>query len=299
MAQAIRRKETLKATAKETLNVLPALLARLRRTEAASSSTKYSTLTMRRLDPNHCPSYSQPATIKVINEDTLNAAIQLSNLIQSSGDDPQLNNPRPLIISFANDQKPGGGWLNGQIAQEEAICYRSSLARSLHHRHYPLAWDEVIYSPYVLVVREDMAQGHRLYRGSTETLPVVSCLTVAALRKPKVHTFVPNGASYGLRARLPEKQVFESDKDRSITKAKMRLTLRTAAVRGHHSLVLGALGCGIYANPPEDVAHCWLEVLREDEFAGNWWREICFAVYDPKNEGNYEVFNKVLSGKQV
>jgi uncharacterized protein (TIGR02452 family) len=79
----------------------------------------------------------------------------------------------------------------------------------------------------------------------------------------------------------------------------MRLALRIAATNGHGMLVLGALGCGVYANPPGEVANCWLEVLREAEFRGNWWREVCFAVYDPKNEGNFAVFERVLAGKKV
>lgn len=81
----------------------------------------------------------------------------------------------------------------------------------------------------------------------------------------------------------------------------MRLALRMAASHGKRSLVLGAFGCGVYANPPEDVAQCWLEVLQDDEFrlAGNWWRDVCFAIYDPKGEGNYDVFRRVLDGQKV
>jgi hypothetical protein len=41
--------------------------------------------------------------------------------------------------------------------------------------------------------------------------------------------------------------------------------LRLAAYSHHRSLVLGALGYGaLYGNPPEDVAHCGLEVVREE-----------------------------------
>ena len=84
-----------------------------------------------------------------------------------------------------------------------------------------------------------------------------------------------------------------------MTKEKMRLCLRMAASRGHGLLVLGALGCGAFGNPPEEVAACWLEVLRDDEFGGGWWREIWFAVFDGRNEGNFEVFERVLGGQEV
>lgn len=84
-----------------------------------------------------------------------------------------------------------------------------------------------------------------------------------------------------------------------LTKTKMRLALRVAANNGHVMLVLGALGCGVYANPPAEIAKFWLEVLREDEFHGNLWREVYFAVYDSKNNGSFEIFRRVLDGKKV
>ncbi|KAH6622563.1 hypothetical protein F5144DRAFT_594897 [Chaetomium tenue] len=114
---------------------------------------------------------------------------------------------------------------------------------------------------------------------------------IAALRNPRTQTFRLAG---GVR-----KTVFQSDTDRDLTKRNMRLVLRIAAHHRHRHLVLGALGCGVYANPPEDVAHCWLEVLREDEFSGGWWRQICFAVFDPSGTGNYDVFRRVLHDQQV
>ncbi|KAK0725194.1 hypothetical protein B0H67DRAFT_480665 [Lasiosphaeris hirsuta] len=304
--QAQRQKERLIATSKETLQILPNLLSQLRRTNDARTSSKLTLETLPRLDPNHCPSYPWPAVIRVINEDTLNAAIQLWERAATSSRDPRLGNPYPAIVNFANRHSPGGGWLNGAIAQEEALCYRSSLALSLEGAGYPLARDEALYSPYVLVVRDAMAQGHYLLHPEIPAaqLPVVSAMTVAAIYQPDVRSFVVGsqvgGGSSTSISQPREKLVFARDRDRNYTKDKMRLVLRMAASNGHRLLVLGALGCGVFQNPPEDVAHCWLEVLREDEFTGNWWREICFAVYDGRGGGsNYDVFRRILDGREV
>jgi uncharacterized protein (TIGR02452 family) len=185
------------------------------------------------------------------------------------------------------------------VAQEEALCYRSTLALSLHPKHYPLARDEALYSPHVVVLREEMAYGHGLLNVPVSQLPVVSAVTVAAICRPDVHSFTLPTAGPGGVARTREKHVFALDRDRNFTKDKMRLTLRLAALHRHGVLVLGAMGCGVFANPPEDVAHCWLEVLREDEFGGNWWREVCFAVFDASGEGNYEIFRQILDGREV
>ncbi|KAK7432100.1 hypothetical protein QQZ08_001390 [Neonectria magnoliae] len=303
------QRETLKATAQETRRVLPGLLNELNTTKQASRALKYSFDSLPRLHPDLCPAYPQPATIRVLNDDTLNAAIRLSRSGQQSGQDPNADADQhalqPAVVNFANRHSPGGGWLNGALAQEEALCYRSSLALSLNRKeHYPLATSEALYSPYVLVVREDMASGHRISPAPASHLPVVSVLTVAALHRPQVEVFECKGrdgraACSGSPPPKTRKKVFARDRDRDLTKCKMRLSLRMAAKHGHGMLVLGAFGCGVYGNPPEDVAHCWLEVLREDEFSGNWWREVWFAVYDPKDEGNFGIFAQVLEGEQV
>ncbi|KAK4136105.1 hypothetical protein BT67DRAFT_461131 [Trichocladium antarcticum] len=286
----------------ETLEASRDALQKLNNTdaEAVSTARKSTLYTLRRLDPNLCPNYPHPATIRVINQDTLSAAIDISS--RPSPRTPG-ENPRPLVVNFANRHRPGGGWLNGAVAQEEALCYRSTLALSLNPRHYPLARDEALYSAHVMVLREEMAHGHGLLQVPVSLLPVVSAVTVAAIRNPEVRTFVlpaPQAGNAGTAtATTRKKHVFALDRDRNATKDKMRLALRLAVCHGHGELVLGAMGCGVFANPPEDVAHCWLEVLREDEFAGNWWREVCFAVFDATGEGNYEVFKQVLDGRQV
>lgn len=82
------------------------------------------------------------------------------------------------------------------------------------------------------------------------------------------------------------------------------MILRTAAYNGHRRLVLGALGCGAFLNPREDVADCFAEVFSEGEFGGGWWESIIFAVMDDLEEGkdgdgNYGVFYRKLHGMMV
>ncbi|KAI6777448.1 hypothetical protein HG530_001393 [Fusarium avenaceum] len=294
------QRNELREISKETLKVLPSLINELGTGDLARQSFKHSIDSLNRLDPHQCPSYRQPAIIKVVNNDTLNAAIELSHRTRPDGEG--VNAQPPIVVNFANRHSPGGGWMNGAMAQEEALCYRSSLALSLNKKHYPLERDQALYSPYVLIMREDIPSGHRLSSLRARELPVVSVLTIAALRNPRVRVFrnVPyTNQSYQSNSVVYDKHVFAHDRDRNLTKAKMRLSLRMAANNKHDTLVLGALGCGVYGNPPEDVANCWLEVLREDEFSGNWWREVWFAIFDPKNEGNFGIFHYVLDGRVV
>ncbi|KAJ5659130.1 hypothetical protein N7507_005581 [Penicillium longicatenatum] len=310
-------RQTLKRTAQETRCALPGLLNKLNSDHEAKRSKKLSSESLDHLQPRDCPNFPSSATIQVINDDTLNVAVRLAQFAQVNPLSSNSSNLLPIIINFASHRKPGGGWLNGAMAQEESICYRSSLSLSLKIEDYPLELDEAIYSPYILVMRSDLASGHTLLESSSNTaeeLPVISGITIAAIHRPLLQTKSQKesktrqcGHSLHSRrstnlsspSRQRNQQFFALDRDRSLTKQKMRLVLRIAAAHKHSMLVLGALGCGVYANPPAEVAKCWLEVLKEDEFRGNWWRKVHFAVYDSKNEGIFETFRQILDGEEV
>ncbi|KAJ3560579.1 hypothetical protein NPX13_g9254 [Xylaria arbuscula] len=166
---------------------------------------------------------------------------------------------------------------------------------SLQRCRYPWDYDVAVYSPDVLVIRSSVKQGHELLPPMTPVteLPVVSVISVAAIRDPPICTLDEGAFSDDSQ---PSGGVFSNPSDRKLTQEKMRLALRIAAHNGHRFLVLGALGCGDCENPSDDVALCWAEVLDEDEFRGGWWQEIRFAVLDPSGDGHYESFERVLAG---
>lgn len=187
---------------------------------------------------------------------------------------------------MANAHHGGGGWLRGALAQEESLCYRSSLSFTLKKRFYPIPEAGGIYSPSVVVMRENLAQGHKLLDLATPTsLPIVSVVNVAAIRDPAL---TPDGERYA------------HARDREEMKARMRVVLRIAGRKGHRTLVLGALGCGAFGNPRGEVVGCWREVLGEAEFAGGWWEGVVFAVMEEggkeDGEGNFGTFWRGLDG---
>lgn len=79
---------------------------------------------------------------------------------------------------------------------------------------------------------------------------------------------------------------------------KIRQMLRVLATHGITHCVLGALGCGVFGNPPRRVAQLFRKVIMEDEFKGRF-SGIMFAVLDARNEGNFGVFREVLDGLAV
>lgn len=283
-SQSSRSSAMLAQVAVETKAVLPNVLKFT--PNALPRGELYDPDNLFRLARHCCPKL--PSTkIRVVNSDSIDAALSMSSRTAATATTP-MSKP-VLILNMANAYHAGGGWEYGALAQEEAMCYRSSLPFTLKTRFYPIPEAGAIYSPTVVVIRENMAQGHDLLDFSQpEDLPVVSCVSVAAIRGPDI---VCDTAG---RERYRYKQ------DREMMKEKMRVVLRIAAVRKHRTLVLGALGCGAFGNPREEVVQCWKEIFEEIEFGGGWWDTVVFAVMEPGEQkdgnGNFGVFYRGLDG---
>lgn len=206
----------------------------------------------------------------------------------------------PALLNFASSGHPGGGVETGARAQEETICRRSTLVRSIYsfsykysrryffaHRsgnNYPLEDlnHSIIYSPAVTVFREG--------RECTFMEKPFQCgvITCAALNL---------GGRYSLRL-TPDGRMPEAAKP--ITMNKIRAILRMGLRHGHDSLVLGAFGCGAFKNPPEEVSELFRTVLYEDEFRDRY-RLIVFAIINDHNAKgrNLEAFRKTFGPQDI
>ncbi|MEV7566476.1 TIGR02452 family protein [Streptomyces tanashiensis] len=175
---------------------------------------------------------------------------------------------RPVaVLNFASARNPGGGYLNGAQAQEEALCRASALHATLlrapayyaHHRaeRDALYTDRVIHSPRVPVFRDD--------RGTLLAEP----FTVGFLTSPAPNAGVVRRNTPELADRLPAALASRAER-----------VLETAAAAGYRRLVLGAWGCGVFRNDPAEVAGTFRALLTgEGRFAGHF-EEIVFAVLD-------------------
>ena len=282
-----RRSNLLAHVAAETKAVLPNVL---KLTPNAPPTGELHEMSDRfRLDHKYNPRF--PLTqIRVLNADTIDAALSLSSETAPTASTP--NSKPVLILNMANAYHSGGGWEQGALAQEEALCYRSSLSFTLKLRFYPIPEFGGIYSPTVVVIRESMAQGHNLLDLTRpEDLPVVSCVSVAAIRDPDI---VRDAAG---------RERYRRSRDRDTMKEKMRVILRIAALTRHRRLVFGALGCGAFGNPNVEVAQCWKDVFEEREFGGGWWETVVFAVMEEggqtDGDGNFGVFWRALDSVEV
>ena len=267
------RRAPLKEVAAETISLLPGLLATRPDVTTEGRLCKAADV----LDPKYCPGLP-PTKVRVISSDTIDAALTL----------PRSKYEKPCILNMANATSAGGGFKHGALAQEEALCYRTSLHRTLKIKHYPLGDKEGIYSPDVMVIRKSMKDGHGLLDlREPKELPVISAVSVAAVCRPDIATTLSGAKKYS------------NDADKKLMMEKMRLMLRMTIRHRHTQFVLGAFGCGAFGNPREEVARMFVEVLGEKEFQGGWWEDVVFAVLDDGKGPNFKVFHDALDGLAV
>ncbi|MDT0451140.1 TIGR02452 family protein [Streptomyces hesseae] len=175
------------------------------------------------------------------------------------------------VLNFASARNPGGGYLNGAQAQEEALCRGSALYTCLReapeyyaaHRADPSPFysDRVIHSPGVPVFRDDRD-------GLLETPYTVGFLTSPAPNAGVIAQRTPE-----LTARVPAALAERAGR-----------VLEVAAAHGYRRLVLGAWGCGVFRNDPGQVAAAFAGHLTgTGRFAGRF-EHVVFAILDRRTD---------------
>jgi uncharacterized protein (TIGR02452 family) len=258
----------------------------LKKTRSLTDSTLY--IEDRRSSKSHPPRHClpdlkkklQPVQIRIAEQDTFDCAIAMLTDKPGKG---------VCVLNMANAHTQGGAWLRGASAQEEQLCCRSTLSRTLRLQYYPFPGTEkkdnrisVVYSPDVRIFRTKSPH-YTFYEDLQE-------------KKSPEKVAVISAAALNLRGKESPNGKFPRAADRGVTKDIVKLVLRVAAIQGEKRLVLGALGCGSFQNPPGEVAAIFREVFEEEEFRGRWL-EIVFAILPYKN--NVEAFSKELNGLAV
>lgn len=176
-------------------------------------------------------------------------------------------------LNFASFKHPGGMFLNGSRAQEEALCHESNLYNILinfEHSYYAqnkqlylnnsLYKDRSIYTPGVLFQREDYA---------------VFCdiITCAAPNK---------------KAAMKYKGVTEEEANNALI-SRIHHVLNIAYLNKVDTLILGAFGCGVFGNDPYKAATIFRTFLQMPFI--NCFKQVIFAI--PAGT-NYEAFATIF-----
>ncbi|MFF9194170.1 TIGR02452 family protein [Streptomyces sp. NPDC014779] len=219
------------------------------------------------------PATDRTTTLSVTGESSLAAARRMLR------EDP---GTPVAVLNFASARNPGGGYLNGAQAQEEALCRSSALYATLlrapafyeHHRaeRDPFYTDRVIHSPGVPVFRDD--------RGRLLDEP----FTVGFLTSPAPNAGVIRRRTPALGPRVPAALASRAER-----------VLETAVAHGYRRLVLGAWGCGVFGNDPAEVAGAFRALLTGDGRFARHFDEIVFGILDRTRErATLAAFRRVL-----
>lgn len=188
---------------------------------------------------------------------------------------------KPLVMNFANAHCPGGGFLLGASAQEEALCRCSTLYASLtsdaagEMYRYNNTHISSVESDYMLI-SENVA----VFRdGDCAFLPQPFDVGVVTVPAPN-----RRGAALFASAKKIEETFLR----------RIRILLRLAAVSGYRQLVLGAWGCGAFGNNPEKVSGYFKTALEEEQ-VGFCFDEVCFAVYGSETGRNITAFRRTFT----
>lgn len=197
--------------------------------------------------------------IHVVNCSAVDAVLRLA--------DEGIHNPG--VLNFASAKNPGGGFLNGAMAQEESLAASGGLYQTLiknedYYRNNRnctsmIYTDHAIYSPEVVFFRDGR------FRLLEEPV-TASVLTLPAVNMGQ--------------AILKGEDVREAER---VMKRRMKLVLALFDKMNVRHLVLGAYGCGVFRNDPHKIA-CWWKELLENCFAGSF-DSITHAVLDHSEKG--------------
>jgi uncharacterized protein (TIGR02452 family) len=219
----------------------------------------------------------RPGRIELTQETTIGALYRLI-VVEGLSD--------VVALNYANAVSPGGGYLDGARAQEEACCRASTLYYELaahggemyEYNAYgddgegfgSLASDFELITRDVIVWRDD--------RCSFLDRPFLSAFVTAPAPNAKVYC-----ETHGPDAR----EQIEATLDRRI-----RRIVQSIIANGFTTAVLGPFGCGAFGNDGAVVARIFYDVF-VTEGARKYFEKITFAVWDP-NQKNWDAFNAIF-----
>lgn len=201
--------------------------------------------------------YDQSAVINVVDGDTLTIARSLPYDVEDV----------PLILNMASDFCPGGGVKKGCRAQEEKLFQRTNYCNCTNGKFYPLGESQFVITEGVLVMKDEDYNVLRDYKS-------FDFIAMPGVRKPHINA---DGE-------------YEDEDEEQLMKDKIDAIFRYAVYQEKSTLVLGALGCGAFGNPPERVREMFQECIDKYRY---YLKNITFAVLSGDKNPNYSVFKSL------
>ena len=186
---------------------------------------------------------------------------------------PNLKNRKIGVLNFAAAKHPGGGVWSGARSQEESLCRSSTLyscliSDYLKDNYYSFNIEKnsefcnrIIYIPNVLVFKsDDNVFAELLYEKDWYNIDIISC----AAHNQKAYKL-----DYG--------------KLEKINYIKIKAIIECAIENNIDNLILGAFGCGAFANPPQLISKIFKKILIDEEYY-KYFENVHFAIFTALNE---------------
>lgn len=183
---------------------------------------------------------------------------------------------RTAVLNFASYKNPGGGFLAGAFAQEEALCHESTLfpvlkyfddsfyAYNRKHTKDGLYESRLLYSPGIIIDRD----GYAL----TKKVDVITCAAA-------------NFDTY----RKTGKNTYEIN--REVMANRVKDVFRVAVLNNIDTLILGAWGCGVFGQDPYLISEMMLDAQEQYPI-----KRVFFAIPD-RNSENYIAFWETMKDR--
>lgn len=177
------------------------------------------------------------------------------------------------VLNFASFKHPGGMFLNGSPAQEEALCHHSIL--------YPvlLEFKRDFYEPHVKEMNKGLYTDDILY---TKDVLFFDCKINSAVRTKQqiesgetfVYTYdkqmladvltvaAPNAGAYYRRFENGNHDAEAVEAVRVAMESRIDALLYVAYCNEVKNLILGAFGCGVFKNDPYMTAKIFRQLLK-------------------------------------
>ena len=179
----------------------------------------------------------QPTEVVVADMKTLDAALEYKE-------------GKTCVLNFASFKNPGGGFLRGEVAQEEYLCQNSTLYNVLSqftsyyeknrlNTNDALYWNRAIYSPGIVVLPSEVK------------VDVLSCAA-------------PN---------IKASRMIDSKKVQAVI-SRIKFVLDILEKEACDTVILGAFGCGVFGNDPRFVA----KTFRSQGVLHRGFKRVVFAI---------------------
>ena len=217
-----------------------------------------------KLNPNTVPNSVKKnfvkTNIQVINQDVIKTTIELYNQIQSNSDKSKI-----LVLNLASKKHFGGGVENGAMAQEEELFRKTDYGIHKGSELYPLSLNEFVFTSKVSIVKDEFYN-----KIHPNNIFQVDMLAMSALYNPVI-----------IDGKL-------SKSDYDLTFSKIDNIFKFAISNSNTNLILGAIGCGVFYNPPLEIIEMFNKCLQK--YNGHF-ENIIFSVKSSR-DNNFDLFDK-------